>query len=541
MKSLCLLATTALMASGQLAFAGQCETKHSSYSDIVGDCYTTSGGKQVLGNRADTLIGNPGEDHIWGYKLNDDIRAGGGNDQAWGGPGNDTIIGEGGRDVIDGEDGNDSLDGGSDNDDLYGGKGNDTLHGREGADELYGADGDDTLFGDLPEAAAGFGGVHEGDTFHPGNGVDTMTGTSGYDDFQLDADTKAGSNTLHAGGGTDVAKGGLKADYAWMEGGNDTVEDNNNGAADRWNGGLGSDSISYYHSATGVTIDLTKGKHQGPGGDTITGFEQFVLSQQSDSLRVDYEDADTASTKVGSAPNYLLIITGTATSSKKGDFIEVKGPAKGAKLPKASKGALIAATDGNDTVFGGDLTDDILLMEGDDTGVGGGGDDLIQGGDGDDTLRGEAGKDTLFGATGADTLVGGDGGDMIDCGLKGVTSGGKPIHDDAADTVVFNKVSDSMPSKPDIITSFHPAKDRIDLSRVDANSKVAGVQHFKIVNAFTGAAGELMVTYDPSSPEQPLFTLMGNTAGTGVDFMVMIGFLPGNWGATKPASFIILK
>lgn len=60
--------------------------------------------------------------------------------------------------------------------------------------------------------------------------------------------------------------------------------------------------------------------------------------------------------------------------------------------------------DGNDTIFGNTATDIIF---------GGVGNDSVSGGEGADQIDGGAGNDTLFGRTGADVISGGDGNDSI--------------------------------------------------------------------------------------------------------------------------------
>jgi subtilisin-like proprotein convertase family protein len=65
--------------------------------------------------------------------------------------------------------------------------------------------------------------------------------------------------------------------------------------------------------------------------------------------------------------------------------------------------------DGNDTITGNSLANELFGMRGDDT---------LYGGGGNDTLVGGAGTDKLFGGTGTDTLVGGTGNDIIIGGTR---------------------------------------------------------------------------------------------------------------------------
>lgn len=101
----------------------------------------------------------------------------------------------------------------------------------------------------------------------------------------------------------------------------------------------------------------------------------------------------------------------------------------------------------------------------------------LSGGAGDDLLSGAAGNDVLFGGAGADDLYGGTG----------------------ADRFIFSATSDSTSAAVgrDSIFDFLAAQgDRIDLSRIDANTEIAGDQAFAFIGsaAFSGKAAELRYT-----------------------------------------------
>ena len=98
--------------------------------------------------------------------------------------------------------------------------------------------------------------------------------------------------------------------------------------------------------------------------------------------------------------------------------------------------------------------------------------DTLNGAAGNDTLNGGSGDDVLIGGAGLDTLVGGAG----------------------ADIFRFFAISESKGKSADVIADFSAADlDKIDLSFIDANSKVAGDQSFLFIDtaSFTGTAGEL--------------------------------------------------
>lgn len=101
-----------------------------------------------------------------------------------------------------------------------------------------------------------------------------------------------------------------------------------------------------------------------------------------------------------------------------------------------------------------------------------------------DTIRGDAGMNELFGNAGDDVLVGGAGEDLT-------------VGNAGADRFVF-AAGDVAATRgaADLIGDFSRAEgDRIDVSGLDANTKVAGDQAFTFVGtaAFSGAAGELRV------------------------------------------------
>ncbi|MEH2244002.1 calcium-binding protein [Nostoc sp.] len=131
---------------------------------------------------------------------------------------------------------------------------------------------------------------------------------------------------------------------------------------------------------------------------------------------------------------------------------------------------------GND-FLSGSINGDVLAGD-DPDGVAG--NDVLVGLDGDDALFGFGGNDTLIGGTGTDTLYGGDGNDVFR----------------------FDSVSDSQPGlSRDIIKDFvgngNLTGDRIDLSRIDANTTIKGDQAFTYIGtrAFT-AAGQIRYSKD---------------------------------------------
>jgi len=125
--------------------------------------------------------------------------------------------------------------------------------------------------------------------------------------------------------------------------------------------------------------------------------------------------------------------------------------------------------------------------------------DVMTGAAGNDILSGAGGKDSLTGGTGADKLTGGAG----------------------ADTFIFLSVNDSTVDTKgrDTIFDFDGAGgDRIDLSKIDANSATALNDAFSFIgnSAFSKKAGELR--YDKGLSDTYLY---GDTNGDGTaDFAI---------------------
>lgn len=203
-------------------------------------------------------------------------------------------------------------------------------------------------------------------------------------------------------------------------------------------------------------------------------------------------------------------------------------------LSAVSDQPILKGTSAADILTGGDTTTTIYGYGGNDRLNGGGGNDVLIGGTGADRLEGGSGTDTasyagatkgvtasltkaslntndakgdtyvsienLMGSNYADkltgnsvvnVLVGGAGNDQL-YGAKGADDlyGGS-----GNDVFLFTALSDSTVSATgrDTIFDFYGNGDRIDLSAIDANTKLTGNQAFKFIGteAFHGKAGEL--------------------------------------------------
>ncbi|TCP90673.1 serralysin [Rhizobium sp. PP-CC-2G-626] len=109
--------------------------------------------------------------------------------------------------------------------------------------------------------------------------------------------------------------------------------------------------------------------------------------------------------------------------------------------------------------------------------------DTLTGDNAANRLDGSKGNDRLIGGNGNDTLIGGAGSDILTGGA-------------GADTFVYASWTESQTATKlrDTITDFSSSSgDRIDLSGIDANLLLDGVQHFSFIGAstFTKTGGEL--------------------------------------------------
>lgn len=144
--------------------------------------------------------------------------------------------------------------------------------------------------------------------------------------------------------------------------------------------------------------------------------------------------------------------------------------------------------------------------------------DVIVGRSNTDTLKGMAGNDRLDGGAGDDTLIGGAGADLL-------------VGGSGADLFVFQTVGESRIAATgrDEIADFNAAEgDRLDLSKIDANSKLAGNQAFTLGDTvFSRVAGELIQTHTGDQ-----WLLQGDLNGDArADFAILFDHLAQPLGA----------
>lgn len=458
---------------------------------------------------ADLLQGAPGDDVMNGGAGNDTLFASLGADRLDGGAGSDLAdysagalkidvdlqrlvqiggLAEGDRLVsienVTGTREADVLRGDAGANTLNGGAGNDIIEGRGGADVLNGGAGIDTL--DYSGSGAGvrvdlakglgWGGDAAGDTF---TGFEVVQG-SAYADVFADS---SGNDTIRGGDGDDV--------FLASTGGSDVFD-----------GGAGRDTYDASASVKGVRISLADG---GAKGLVLTGFEDLIGGSGNDTLTGDggvnrlignggadqLDGRAGADTMIGGAGNDIYVVDNIADT-----VIENAG--EGTDTAQVSASWVVANQVEQVVVQGasavtiiGNALDNVITA-----GTGGG---RFDGGAGNDTITGGAGNDQLIGSAGNDKLIGGVGRDIFTGGA-------------GADTFIFAPATTG--SNFSTITDFSSAeRDRIDLSRIDANTMLAGDQKFVLVGdkAFSGTAGELRI--EKSAAGQ---LLLGDTNGDGI-------------------------
>jgi Ca2+-binding RTX toxin-like protein len=326
-------------------------------------------------------------------------------------------------------------------------------------------------------------GIQGGFTIANGVVIENATGGSGADQIFGNAANNiltgnAGADHLRGGAGNDTLIGGEGMDYAWYD-----------------------DAVS------AVTVELGSSAAQNTGGagiDTLSGIEGLIGGRFNDTLignAVGNEllGGDGADILVGGAGNDRLVGDAGHDHLYGGDGVDTLIGGAGydyARYDDAAAGVTVslALVGLQDTGAAG--MDDLSGIE---ALVGSAFDDFLSGDVGGNEILGGAGNDQIFGAGGADALTGGAG----------------------ADAFFFAALSDSAPGARDTITDFNAAEgDVVYLSGIDANSGVEGDQAFAFVSAFSGAAGQAVLSFDAAAG---VSTLSLDVNGDGVsDFQLLM-------------------
>jgi len=302
---------------------------------------------------------------------------------------NDTLIGDDGDDEIYGNLGSDYLLGGNGADIIYGGAHGDRIEGGEGDDFIY-ADADILIWMSIQQDGSN---AYQNDTYvdeiKDAGGDDVVSGGAGNDYIA----TGTGDDTIYGGDGDDLiyADGSLNEVDTTID-----VEDDikyngkdlvfgGDGVDNIW--GFGNDDI--LHGDAGN--DLIWGDHNDLD-DALHGDDIIYGGAGDDQLN-------------GQAGNDKLFGD---------DGNDLLSGGKGNDRLEGGKGDdELQGKEGNDRLFGGEGIDNLFGDEGKDYLAGGAGDDQLVAGDGDDILIGGTGTDYLYGGEGNDRLSGGADDDVL--------------------------------------------------------------------------------------------------------------------------------
>lgn len=210
-----------------------------------------------------------------------------------------------------------------------------------------------------------------------------------------------GDDILDGGDGNDTFFGGL--------------------GADTFIGGSGSeDSVSYFHSDSGVTVALDNSEVSRGGeaaGDVFDSIEGVIGSLYRDQISGD------------AYSNVINGHNGNDSIHGRGGADTLQGGEGDDTLFGEDGGDTLTGNQGNDELSGGSGYDYLSGGEGNDILKGGGQDDYLTGDTGNDELEGNSGDDLLLGGTGNDTLKGGTGDDDLRGG-DGIDTLEGGAHDD---------------------------------------------------------------------------------------------------------------
>jgi Peptidase M10 serralysin C terminal len=130
------------------------------------------------------------------------------------------------------------------------------------------------------------------------------------------------------------------------------------------------------------------------------------------------------------------------------------------------------------------------------------------------TLLGDDLATNFFGSTNETDFVSGYGGHHLTAGL-------------GANIFTYLAISDSTPASSDTIYGFDPAKDVIDLSRIDANITTPGLQHFTFIGSAPLSGNGAQVRYQLDPARDITYVEADLASDSATDFeVVLMGLVP---------------
>lgn len=355
--------------------------------------------------------------------------------------------------------GDDFLFGGRGNDDLFGGDGDDFIDGEDGADFMQGDRGNDVFVVDnagdrvleyndegfdliRSSVSYGLAGTHVEDLLLTGSRDIDATGNS-LDNILEGND---GDNRLDGGTGEDFLEGGEGDDTYVIDDTRDRALEFNREGYDRV-----VSSVSFGLAGTYIEeLTLTGSANLNATGNSL---DNYLVGNAGRNTLVGGTGDDT----------FVVQTRGDLAVERSGQGFDTVRSSVDYDLSGQYIERLIQTGDGDLDGFGNSLNNQLYGNEGDNRLSGEGGYDLIDGGGGQDRLRGG----------------------------------------ELSDRFVFDSLSDSTVSRSDLIVDLTDA-DRIDLRGIDADTGRSGDQAFRLVDAFSGRAGQAVLDYDAGSRQTAL-------------------------------------
>lgn len=493
------------------------------------DSYKFISIENVTGSaHSDTIFGNAGNNIINGAAGTDtvnyiaaasavNISLALSTAQATGGAGTDTLIS---IENLTGTNYNDRLTGSTVSNWLTGGLGNDTLDGGTGADFMDGGEGSDTFYVDnagdrvfetryssgtdtvlsrlsqytlgtniengriLAAGTAGLTGNDLNNLLYAGSGNNALNGGNGNDTVSYLYASSAVTASLSIT--TAQATGGSGSDtltaFENLTGSNYNDRLTGNSAGNKLSGGLGNDvlnggagadnmiggdgSDSYYVDHTSDVVSETNTDLASGGTDTVYSYlSSYNLGANVENGRI---LASAAANLTGNSLNNVLM------AGSGNNILNGSAGIDTASYAYATSAVTVSLSSSNAQATKGSGSDTLISIE---SLIGSNYNDTLTGSATGNVLNGGSGNDRLTGGAGKDTLIGGAGNDVF----------------------VFSALTDSGPINDtwDVIKDFVQGTDRIDLSKLDANTAAGGDNAFtKIIGSASAfsAAGQLRLT-----------------------------------------------
>jgi len=514
--------------------------------------FTQSTGNTVnwSSNAIENVVGGSGADSLTGNSSDNKLTGGAGNDTLSASSGNDTyVFGSGfGTDSVSDSAGNDTLDfsafstalsislagttftqssgntvtwSGIEN--LITGSGNDSLTGSTGDNILTGGAGNDTLNGGTGNDTYKFGLGFGTDTLVDFSGTDTLDLTAyatnvaanlGLNSYTESAgntvswsagivenlSTGSGNDTLSGSSGNNLLSGGLGDDTYAFSGtiGVDTISDalgNNTLDLSAYSDVSLNLASTTYTQSVGNTITWTTGNIEnittGTGNDNLTGNSnnnRFDSGAGNDTMSGGAGD-DTYILRSGFGIDSISDSAGT-------DTLDLSNFTQGAAVDLAANTFI---NNGSVANWTGDVLDNLLLSNANDSAGGNDNANLITAQAGNDTINGAGGNDTLIGGAGNDSIEGGDGDDTFQFNLG---DGNDTISDsNGTDTLILgaNITADNISFKAvgvngdDLLIEFDSSRDSILLKNQLSDTLPPAIDTLEFADSSTMSSIDMMV------------------------------------------------